>query len=314
MSSLPANMMARGGQWKQRCGPSGLHLFDRASGLNILLDEVPVPANLWSSAPRQVSIALTNKCDLACKHCFAPKSRDELRYEEVAAWIIELDSNGCLGVGFGGGEPTLHPSFAELCQFTAIETRLAVTFTTHGHHVDERLADLLRGNVHFIRVSVDGVGATYESIRRRSFSTLKTRLGLIAEIAPFGINFVVNEQTLPDLDAAAALCEETGATELVLLPQIPVRLAPGIDEQTKHQLRAWVTRYRGRPRLAISETHADGFPTCEPLPDERGLRAYAHIDAGGILKATSFDGAGVEIGTGRGIDALGRLNRDLGKE
>src|SRR6266705_976700 len=51
-------------QIKIRMGPSGIQLFDRTTGLNILLDEVPVPPTLWAEAPRQVSVALTNACDL----------------------------------------------------------------------------------------------------------------------------------------------------------------------------------------------------------------------------------------------------------
>lgn len=91
------------GHWKLRGGPAGLHAFNRATGLNILSEEISVPTALWSRAPRHVSIALTNRCDLACAHCFAPKSRDELRFDSVTRWLAELDANGTLGVGFGGG-------------------------------------------------------------------------------------------------------------------------------------------------------------------------------------------------------------------
>ena len=155
--------------WKLRCGPSGLHVFNRTTGLNVLIDEIPVLASLQSRAPRQISIALTNRCDLACAHCYAPKSRDELRFDVVTQWLAELDAHGALGVGFGGGEPTLYPEFERLCQHAARETRLSVSFTTHGHHIDDVLAEGLRGSVHFVRVSMDGVGATYQLIRRRSF-------------------------------------------------------------------------------------------------------------------------------------------------
>lgn len=90
-------------QWKLRCGPAGLLLFNRITGLNVLLEEIPVPASLHAKAPRRVSIALTNRCDLACDHCYAPKSPDELQFDTVTQWLAELDSHGTLGVGFGGG-------------------------------------------------------------------------------------------------------------------------------------------------------------------------------------------------------------------
>jgi len=122
--------------FKVRAGPSGIHVFNRMTGLNILLDEVRVPPALWARAPRQVSIALTNACDLACSYCFAPKDPAVLAFEQVTDWLDELDANGCLGIGLGGGEPTLHPRLVELCQYATQHTRLAVTLTTHGHRLD----------------------------------------------------------------------------------------------------------------------------------------------------------------------------------
>jgi len=297
--------------WKLRGGPAGLHVFNRNTGLNVLIDEIPVPAALHSRAPRQVSIALTNRCDLACGHCYAPKSRDELRFDTVARWLGELDEHGTLGVGFGGGEPTLHPEFVKLCQYTAHETRLSVSFTTHGHHVDNELAERLRGSVHFIRVSMDGVGATYESIRRRPFAELLERLRDVRSISRFGVNVVVNDHTLPELDEVASVSADAGACELLVLPQMPARSVLAASVDTLQVLRCWVDGYKGPLKLCINESSAEGFPTCDPLGDERGLRAYAHIDAMGVLKASSYAGTGVQLGEGGVVQALDQLVHDL---
>jgi len=51
---------------KARAGPDGVHIFNRMTGANILIDEISVPIAGWSSAPRQISVALTNACDLKC--------------------------------------------------------------------------------------------------------------------------------------------------------------------------------------------------------------------------------------------------------
>lgn len=44
---------------KIRLSAAGVHLFDRVSGMNVLLDEVSVPAEQFSRAPRYLSVALT---------------------------------------------------------------------------------------------------------------------------------------------------------------------------------------------------------------------------------------------------------------
>jgi MoaA/NifB/PqqE/SkfB family radical SAM enzyme len=293
---MDAQRIARATWTKTRAGPDGLHLFDRTTGWNVLLDEVRVPPAMWSAAPRQISVALTNSCNLSCPHCYAPKHAAKLPRQPLLSWLRELDAHGCLGVGFGGGEPTLYRGFARLCRSTVDSTGLAVTFTTHGHTFNGRLASELAGCVHFIRVSMDGVGARYETLRGRTFSSFCEHLRVIRDVAPFGINFVVNALTLQDLDAAVTLAGNQGAAELLLLPEQPVRGRGGIDATTTEALQRWVRSYQGEVRLSVSEAGACGLPTCDPLPGERGLRAYAHIDASGVLKRSSYDSVGVHIG------------------
>ena len=302
------------GGMKVRYGSAGLHVFDRNTGLNVLIDEIAVPSSLYSRAPRHISIALTNRCDLACAHCFVPKSRDELPFDAVTQWLSELDANGALGVGFGGGEPTLYPRFAELCQHAARETGLSVTFTTHGHCIDQEMATRLRGSVHFIRVSMDGVNDTYESIRRRSFADLLGRLKIIQGVSRFGVNVVVNERTLAELDTVAEVAADYGAVELLLLPQVQTRNVSAITGETMRELQRWVDGYSGPLKLCINEAHAERFPTCDPLAAERGLRAYAHIDATGTIKPTSYHSTGIVVGEGDVLKALDLLAKDIGED
>lgn len=282
-------------------------MFNRNTGLNVLIDEIPVPPSLYSRAPRQVSIALTNRCDLACTHCYAPKSSHELPYDVVICWLAELDANGTLGVGFGGGEPTLYPRFVELCQHAVRETQLSVTFTTNGHQIDEATADELRGNVHFIRLSMDGVGPTYESIRRYPFDDFLSRMKLVQTIAKFGVNFMVNEHTLPDIDQVASIAAEFGSSELLLLPQMATPICSQVGDETIHGLQRWVEAYRGNLRISINEGSAEGFHTCDPVAAERNLSAYAHIDAVAMLKPNSYNATGVPIGTDGVLVALEQL-------
>jgi hypothetical protein len=133
----------------------------------------------------------------------------------------------------------------------------------------------------------------------------------LRKIAPFGINYVVNAQTLPDLDAATSLAERFGAAEFLLLPEQSVGGSGGIDPETERALRIWVRHYRGGLRLAVSERGAEDMPTCHPFVAETGLRAYAHIDAHGVLKETSYSHQGVAIGAAGVIAALQQLQRHV---
>lgn len=281
---------------KIRRSRAGLHWFNRESGLNVLLDDVRVPQAEWHRAPRYVSIALTNACELRCAFCYAPKVPGRLGAQAVLSWIQELDAEGCLGIGFGGGEPTAHPDFAQLCVRAAETTGLAVTFTTHAHRIGTELAAALRGSVHFIRVSMDGVGDTYERIRGRTFDDFRRRLEHVATIAPFGLNVVVNGETVRQLDEVRAFAEQTGAVELLLLPEQPVAGRPGISTHDTAELGRWVVGTTAGVRLAISQANIpEGVPLAEPFVGEPALDAHAHIDALGMLRRHAYDHTGVKI-------------------
>lgn len=266
---------------------------------------------MWSTSPRQASIALTNVCDLHCAYCYAPKHKASLHADQVLGWLKELDTGGCLGIGLGGGEPTLHPDFVEICERAAGETKLAVTFTTHGHRLTPQLVERLKGSIHFARISVDGVGRTYEEQRGRKFASLLRGVESISTLSPFGINVVVNERTVAELDAISELAQEVGASELLLLPQQATTAVANMDDVVGHALQNWVSNYKGKVRLAVSEAGASGLPTCDPVPDERGLQAYAHIDASGILRASSYSSTGAKIGDAGVLSALKRLRNTL---
>ncbi|MGC2526343.1 MAG: radical SAM protein [Candidatus Acidiferrum sp.] len=291
---------------KLRAGPCGLHLFARKTGWNVLVDEVRIPPAQWARAPRQISVALTNACDLACSFCYAPKTSGSLDADRLAGWLRELDENRCFGVGFGGGEPTLHRRFIEICRETAATTNLAVTFTTHAHRITPAYSHSLKGSVHFVRVSMDGVGATYEALRGRPFAAFRSRLEIVREMAPFGINYLVNARTFAEIDCAIDFACECGAGEFLLLPEEPVDGTCGVDRDTLSSLREWVGQYRGPVPLAISESHSKDI--CSgTLSAEVGIRAYVHIDANGFLKRSSYDKGGVLIGPGGVMEALRQL-------
>jgi hypothetical protein len=129
----------------------------------------------------------------------------------------------------------------------------------------------------------------------------------IAALSPFGINVVINGRTVAELDAISELAQTVGASELLLLPQQATTVVASMNRVVGRALQDWVSNYRGKVRLAVSEAGASGLPTCDPLPDERGLRAYAHIDASGMLRASSYSPVGAKIGDAGVLSALKQL-------
>ncbi|BCU77060.1 hypothetical protein llg_17750 [Luteolibacter sp. LG18] len=160
---------------------------------------------------------------------------------------------------------------------------------------------------------MDGVGETYESIRGRAFCDLLKRVEKLKQITLFGINYVVNSQTMKDLPKAVEIASDIGASEFLLLPEEPVKLMPGIDEGTMRILIEWIENYKGSLPMFISESRAGFLSTCDPLKSETALMAYAHIDAEGCIKINSYESQGVFIEKTGIVDALQKLKFNLGK-
>lgn len=278
---------------KLRRESRGLHFYDRVSGYHVLLDEKPVPRELWSRAPSLVSIALTNVCDLACEFCYAPKSTHHLEFDDLLRWCKELDALGTLEVAFGGGEPTLYRELPELCAAIWEQTELGISITTHGHHLTPDLIARLRGNVSIIRISIDAPEPIYSAIRGRPLGRLEQNVRAIGGRIPVGVNTVVNSATLEYLDELSALVESWQATDLLLLPEIRGgRFTLTTDEWAR--LSGWLTANFGRFPLNVTY---DARPHlgCPFLFDEEPDQDYVHISADGHLRLCSYERGGVPL-------------------
>lgn len=302
---------------KLRYGYSGVHMFDRKSGLNVLMDEVSVPVDRWSAAPRYMSFALTNACELACSYCYASKAPARLSHDHIIAWAIDLDRNGCFGVGFGGGEPTLFPEFARLCREVHSSTALAITMTTHGHRFNDALVNNLTGFVEFIRLSMDGIDTTYTRLRGRPFAEFQEKLALVRATSRFGINYVVNPDTIADLPRAADFAFENGAEEFLLLPETGSGGTVSVGPEVIRQASKWVNENYQRCRLATSAHGGECLDAPMLLSRDVQHESYdfLHVDAFGNLKKSAFSNNGVALAAESSIiEGINKIRNNNGVE
>ena len=287
---------------KIRKTEQGVHFFSRDSGTNLLLDEIEIPQGELARAPANVSVAVTNRCNRCCPHCFAEKGDEDLDYEVLCGWMDELDANGCMGVGFGGGEPLLHPRIVDLCRFVAKNTEMACTMTTNGDCLTQEMVDRLCCSVNFIRVSTNGA---------------KGALGILPYLCGrirCGVNYLVNEDSFASLERDVGEYEDMGVQEVLLLPQMTVGGCPGADASLISQVDDFLTNKRFRIRLSVSAVWAEHIHTAVEIPGDQGVRQYLHVSARGILKRSSFEPSGVKIGKDGIMSAIGKVYENEGVE
>ena len=120
------------------------------------------------SSPQRISLNITRKCNLRCKHCFTSAGNadeDELTTEELFKLIDQMKEAGSFFLAIGGGEPLLRDDLFRVIKY-ARENFIAVSLVTNGLLVNEKIAQKLDAlNLNTITVSLDGLEKNHDFIR-----------------------------------------------------------------------------------------------------------------------------------------------------
>jgi len=178
----------------------------------------------FSTANRPIVVwNVTQRCNLACAHCYLDASdrasRDELTTAEAEALIDDLAAMGCPVLLFSGGEPLMRPDLFELGR-RAIEKGLRAVISSNGTlitpDVARRIADV---GFSYVGVSIDGTAATHDELRRKKGALDAALAGIrncLAAGVKAGIRFTLNRRNAADLDAVLDLVEQHGVPRFCL--------------------------------------------------------------------------------------------------
>ena len=193
-----------------------------------------------SRYPRRVTIELTNVCNLHCAYCLRD---DDALYHAPAQYMqietlrrLVRDARAIAGineVSFTGGEPTLHPQFAEVIKVCAAEG-MQVSFVTNGWNFADFARDLLsvRDNVHHVAFSLDGTNAEIHDRWRGegSFARLVRAFTCCQRYEiPFVVKVGVRRDTVAHLEEFAMFSARLGAAGLSFAHLMPTSTATEIN-------------------------------------------------------------------------------------
>jgi sulfatase maturation enzyme AslB (radical SAM superfamily) len=190
--------------------------------------------------PRRLSVELANICNLHCSYCF--RSDENLYSSHAEFFPLELlrrviseahSAANVTRINFTGGEPTLHPEFAETLRIIG-DAGLTVSFVTNGWHFD-RIWPALQANraaVSHVAFSLDGV--TREDHDRwrgdGSFDRLaRAFTRCYMSNLPFGIKIVIRRDLVDELEQIAIFAARMGAASLNFVHVMPTSNAVADD-------------------------------------------------------------------------------------
>ena len=182
--------------------------------------------------PHRLSVELANICNLHCSYCF--RSEDNLYSHHAEFFPLPLlrrvidearAAAQITHVNFTGGEPALHPQFAEVLA-TVAAANLQASFVTNGWHFERTWPALLanRHAISHVAFSLDGIDReTHDRWRGNgSFERLVRAFSrcYIAQL-PFAIKIVVRRDLVDQLEQIAIFAARMGAAALNFVHVMP---------------------------------------------------------------------------------------------
>ncbi|MCL6581375.1 MAG: radical SAM protein [Firmicutes bacterium] len=179
-------------------------------------------AALVATAPVEIELALTTRCNLACPCCYTSSGPDgrDVPPRAVARALREAAGLGVFHVAFGGGEPLLHPALLELGR---LARRLGVlpSLTTNGTLVTASWAGRAAEVFARVNVSVDVEGGARSPVGPEGRAAwraveLLRRAGNVT-----GVNFILTRRSFPRLPELFSRSAEAGAESVLVLRPKP---------------------------------------------------------------------------------------------
>jgi len=183
-------------------------------GRQTLLGTTPKLRELW--------LHITDRCNLSCSHCLfssGPDQGRQLSLQQLKQHIDDAAAQGCRLFALTGGEPLVHPDFAELIgHILAIpDSRIAVL--TNGLSVADKLAaDWPRQRIH-LQISLDGRPEHHDQLRGSgNFVRLEQQLCWLREQGwRYTLSCCVTKENARDLTWLVDYAADQGAAALHLM-------------------------------------------------------------------------------------------------
>lgn len=227
-----------------------------------------------------VNILLTDKCVRQCPYCFAGREMARTPATEFLAWenVVYLadflERSGHRRLSLIGGEPTLHPAFADIALYF-LARRFEVTVFTSGLMSDARLGEIERAlagapaarltfvcNVNDPGPTPEADGSDERLARFLGIAGPRTMLGFNIYRDDFSLAFAFELFARHGLKRVLrlGLAHPMAGGENAFLPV--ARIAPAIA-----RLASFKAEFQ---RLGIAPSLDCGFPLCQVSDDDLG--------------------------------------------
>jgi radical SAM protein with 4Fe4S-binding SPASM domain len=169
--------------------------------------------------PIRVHIAITNKCNQTCGHCFYDNMLNnahplkDLRFRELKNLFDELYEYGSMELFIGGGEPFIRDDWFKIFKY-AENRSLQLYIFSNGTLVDKDTILKLNklNNIGYLSISLEGFSKnTYASVRdENSWDKVLAAINLLRKYSKFPvyIRYTVTSQNVKEVGSFVSFYKE----------------------------------------------------------------------------------------------------------
>lgn len=112
-----------------------------------------------------ITIDVTSKCNLRCKHCRVNEIRYDMTLDEIEKVFNKLTDFKPRGVFISGGEPLIRDDIVEIVKKSKKLAPVTILNTNSLLLTENKLKELIDSGLNYIQVSVDGIEEQHDYIR-----------------------------------------------------------------------------------------------------------------------------------------------------
>ncbi len=262
--------------------------------------------------PLILAVQLTTRCNFDCEHCFVDHTDTDVSLDVLHEIIQFAKLHNLSSLAFTGGEPTLHPQYAQIMDLLS-KHQLNLALVTNGWNFADLLPTIrpYLGNLKHISLSLESATEElHDRIRRQgSYRRVLQAISICRhKKIPFALNMTVNKRNMDQLEEMTLLATKMGAEYLAILPLMPTpRTASSgmiLDPEDMQSIKEASSRLRKifNMKIVLTAGFFDGDPlSLCPALTMRELFITAKGDASFCCHLANYRG-----GTGA-TDILGNL-------
>jgi radical SAM protein with 4Fe4S-binding SPASM domain len=242
----------------------------------------------------------TNRCNLACRHCYQDSERrplaDELGRDEKFALVDQLGAMHLPMLALSGGEPTISPDLVPAVR-RAVTWGMHTTIATNGTTMTPRLAERLAdAGLRYVEISLDSVDpGRHDAFRGMPGMWQRAVRGARTVVATeglrLGIAMCVHQGNVHEVREMIRFAEDLGASCFAHFNFIPVgrglRMVSGdITPRQREELLAVLSEKMQEGGIGVISTAPQLGRVClAGSPVEGGRTACSHAGSGSGAKA-----------------------------